>query len=158
MQDSLQPQIFYPHVSQFQILSYCWSQMRKALSATMHISNSNKMNFTWVNQGSQTFQLKQIFFILINTSTNAVNSYERFKWREVKPNCFESNGIMQKPEDSNGPSSRNISSIGAKTSSEHAPTAFSSTPACITTKIISSRWMSPDTKASSCHANASQVE
>ena len=42
---------------------------------------------------------------------------------------FESNGIMQKPKGSNGPSSGNILSIGAKTNSEHAPKAFSSTPA-----------------------------
>lgn len=36
--------------------------------------------------------------------------------------------MMRKPEGSSGASSGNISSIGAKTSSEQAPTAFSSTP------------------------------
>lgn len=38
---------------------------------------------------------------------------------------------MRKPEGSSGASSGNISSMGAKTSSEQAPTAFSSTPAHI---------------------------
>nr|GMD25364.1 hypothetical protein Iba_chr08cCG9410 [Ipomoea batatas] len=39
-----------------------------------------------------------------------------------------SEGMMRKPEGIRSASSGNISSIGAKTSSEHAPTAFSSIP------------------------------
>lgn len=50
------------------------------------------------------------------------------KLRQYKLTGFESNGIIRKPEGSNGASSGNISSIGAKTSSEQAPTAFSSIP------------------------------
>jgi hypothetical protein len=41
---------------------------------------------------------------------------------------FDSSGMTRKPEGSSGASSGNISSIGAKTSSEQAPTAFSSIP------------------------------
>lgn len=41
---------------------------------------------------------------------------------------FESRGMILKPDGNNGASSGNISSMGAKTSSEQAPTAFSSTP------------------------------
>ncbi|KAF5772717.1 hypothetical protein HanXRQr2_Chr13g0580501 [Helianthus annuus] len=39
-----------------------------------------------------------------------------------------SNGIIRNPDGMSGASSGNISSIGAKISSEQAPTAFSSIP------------------------------
>ena len=52
----------------------------------------------------------------------------QFVLRQVKHTGFESKGMTRKPDESKGPSSGNISSIGAKTSSEQAPTAFSSIP------------------------------
>ena len=48
--------------------------------------------------------------------------------KHLDSTVFDSNGMMRKPDGSNGASSGNISSIGAKTSSEQAPTALSSTP------------------------------
>nr|GMD22628.1 hypothetical protein Iba_chr08aCG12610 [Ipomoea batatas] len=47
-------------------------------------------------------------------------------WRHSRQH--DSRGMMRKPEGIRSASSGNISSIGAKTSSEHAPTAFSSIP------------------------------
>lgn len=54
--------------------------------------------------------------------------YRKQNTEEQNSTGFESNGIMRKPEGTNGASSGNISSIGANTSSEQAPTAFSSIP------------------------------
>jgi len=61
--------------------------------------------------------------------------YRKQNTEEQNSTGFESNGIMRKPEGTNGASSGNISSIGANTSSEQAPTAFSSIPLHICKKI-----------------------
>lgn len=56
-----------------------------------------------------------------------LRSYFELIYR-VNSTDFGSNGMMRKPEGRRGASSGNISSIGANTSSEQAPTAFSSIP------------------------------
>jgi len=55
---------------------------------------------------------------------------ERKNYSEIHSylTAFDSSEMMRKPEGSSGASSGNVSSIGAKTSSEQAPTAFSSIP------------------------------
>lgn len=47
---------------------------------------------------------------------------------QVRLTTLESRGIIRKPEGRSGASSEKEASIGAKMSSEHVPTAFSSTP------------------------------
>jgi hypothetical protein len=74
------------------------------------------------------------FTIIFNWSTikNAKKKKKKLKdfsgVARRNSTVFESNGMIRKPEGSNGASSGNISSIGANTSSEQAPTAFSSIP------------------------------
>uniref|UniRef100_A0A7C9DRH7 Uncharacterized protein n=1 Tax=Opuntia streptacantha TaxID=393608 RepID=A0A7C9DRH7_OPUST len=74
------------------------------------------------------------------TSRLEVRSSVRFVMRSD----LESRGITRKPDGNKGASSGNISSIGAKTSSEQTPIVFSSIPL-----HICKRWMSLDMYASS---------
>lgn len=79
--------------------------------------NNWKTLVCWEREGKQHSHITQIPWSQHQPMRSTKNS-----------TVFDSKGIMRKPEGSNGASSGNISSIGAKTSSEQAPTAFSSTP------------------------------
>ena len=103
--------------------------------------SAKSLNWQWcisyyqcsIHKQKQKYQLvigtnNQANIQIIIKSTSLQEETISSKRRMSNSTDFDSKGMIRKPEGSSGASSGNISSIGAKTSSEQAPMAFSSTP------------------------------